>query len=401
MITVSATDVTVDNSLNTTTSTTILTSSTTPEPFCQWEFELISINMSCIEKILSVAADFNNDNNVDLIYICHSYSTQNMTLLFGIGNGKFQEPIIFSFKSFNGLQHVHVADFNNDTRSDLILVHLSGMNDTFTILLGIENGTFQTQNMLSRVMPKSPLQFSVIDLNNDKKVDIVMISSQDCNVYVMFGKGNATFSSEFPLSVGVKCNPKGLVFGDVNNDSYFDIVVYDPTSSHIYVFFGQSNGTFQSPKWFFTTIDAGTSKIVIGDFDNDDQSDIGFIYENWNDLAYMIYQYNNNSFSVNEKVKTIIEPGQNLHSAFVGDINGDNHLDVIINLIEPCRIYALLGYGNGKFSIQTIYSNESQPGYKWLSVTNFNNYNYQDIISVDTHSKLINIFLNKRQCLAN
>ncbi|CAF4271254.1 unnamed protein product [Adineta steineri] len=329
-----------------------------------------------------------------------------MTLLFGIGNGKFQKPIIFSFKSFNELKHVHVADFNNDNRSDLILMHASGENfwtsdnHVFTILLGIENGTFQTQNMLSRVMPQRLQQISVIDLNNDKKVDIVMILYKDYNVYVMFGKGNATFSSEFPLFVRINCDLRELVVGDVNNDSYFDIVVYDHSSLHIYVFFGQSNGTFQSPKWFFTTIDAKKSKIVIGDFDNDDQSDIGFIYTNWKDLVYMINQYNNNSFSVNEKVKTIIEPGQNLHSAFVGDINGDNHLDIIINLIDPCRIYALLGYGNEKFSIQTIYSNESLYGYTWFSLTDFNNDNYQDIIGVDSRSKLINIFLNKRQCLA-
>ncbi|CAF1530902.1 unnamed protein product [Adineta steineri] len=328
-----------------------------------------------------------------------------MTLLLGNRNGTFQKPIIFLFQNFKSLTHLHVADFNNDNRSDLIFMHQGEENSVwteriyvFTILLGDSNETFQTQNMLSRVMPQSPLQISVIDLNNDKKVDIVMIRENDCNVYVMFGYGNTTFSSEIILSVGVKCDLRGLVVSDVNNDNYFDIVVYNHQSLHIYVFFGKGNEAFQPPKWLFTTSNVGSAKIVIGDFNNDDQSDIGFIYINWKDLVYMIYQYKNNSFSVNEK--TIIKSNQNLHSAVVGDINGDNHLDIIINLIDPCRIYALLGYGNGKFSIQTIYSNESQLGYKWLSVTNFNNYNYQDIISVDTHSKLINIFLNKRQCLA-
>ncbi|CAF1098551.1 unnamed protein product [Adineta steineri] len=364
--------------------------------------------MSCapngLRSILSVAADFNNDNQVDLIYICDFYSTQNMTLLFGIGNGIFQKPIIFSFKSLQSLAHVHVADLNNDNRSDLILVHMGEGNHVwsesiyvFTILFGDGNRTFQTQNMVSQFLRGYPQQISMIDLNNDKKVDIVMIRLDDCNIYVMFGKGNATFSSEFPLSVGVNCDPRGLVVVDINNDSYFDIVVNDHRSLHIYVFFGKANGIFQSVKWFFTTIDAETSKIVIGDFDNDDQSDIGFIYT-WNDLVYMIYQYNNNSFSVNEK--TTIKSNRNLHSAVLGDINGDNHLDIIINLIDPCRIYALLGYGNEKFSIQTIYSNESLYGYTWFSLTDFNNDNYQDIIGVDSRSKLINIFLNKRQCLA-
>ncbi|CAF1551877.1 unnamed protein product [Adineta steineri] len=395
----------MNNSSNTTTSTTILTSSTTPEPFCQLEFELISVNMSCDENYLynvfSVVADINNDNQVDLIYICNFYSTQKMTLLLGNRNGTFQKPIIFSFESFNGLQHVLVADFNNDNRSDLILVHMSRKNVVFTILLRDGNETFQIQNMLSRVMPERPVQFSLIDLNNDKNVDIVMILQFDCNVYVMFGNGNTNFSSEIILSVGVKCSLNEFVVGDVNSDSYFDIVVNDYESLHIYVFFGQPNGTFQSPKWFFTAIDALRSEIVIGDFDNDDQSDIGFIYENWKDLVCMIYQYNNNSFSVNEKVKTIIEPGQNLHSVVVGDINGDNHVDIIINLTYPCRIYALLGYGNGKFSIQTIHLGEFQDGEIWFSLTNFNNDNYQDIISTNDDTELINIFLNKRQCSVN
>ncbi|CAF4022394.1 unnamed protein product [Adineta steineri] len=370
---VSASDTTMDGSLNTTASTVILTSSTTPEPFCQLEFELISINMSCAEKdlrlVLSVAADFNNDNQVDLAYICNFQLTQKMTLLFGIGNGKFQEPIKFTLESFKSVIQAYVADVNNDNRSDLILVHMSGKDAVLAILLVNENGTFQIQNMLSRIIGPAPHQISVIDLNNDKKLDIVMILSDDCNVYVMFGNGNANFSSELIVSVGIICDPKGLVVGDVNSDSYLDIVVYDQKSLHMYVFFGQSNGTFQSPKWFFTAIDAKISKIVIGDFDNDDQSDIGFIYT-WNDLVYMIYQYNNNSFSINER--TIIKSNQNLHSAVVGDINGDNHLDIIINLYSPCRIYALLGYGNGKFSRQTIYSNETEYGNNWISLNVFN-----------------------------
>ncbi|CAF0890659.1 unnamed protein product [Adineta steineri] len=402
---VSAPNVTMGDSLNTATSTVILTSSTTPEPFCQWEFELISIKMPCAEKnvrlVLIVAADFNNDNQVDLICICCFDFKQKMILLLGNSNGIFQEPIIFSFERFKGLTHVDVADFNNDNRSDLIFVHMSGMNAVFTILLGDGNETFQTQNMVSQFLRGDPQQISVIDVNNDKKVDIVMIREDDCNIYVMFGIGNATFSSEIILSVVVYCELRGFVVGDVNNDSYFDIVVDDYKSSHIYVFFGKANGKFQLQKWFLTALDTRISHIVIGDFNNDDQSDIGFIYNNWNDnLVYMIYQYNNNSFSVNEREKIIIKRHQLIYSAVVGDINGDNHLDIIINLDEPSRIYALLGYGNGKFSIQTIYPNPSQFGYDWLSLTNFNNDNYQDIIGMDAHSELINIFLNKRQCSA-
>ncbi|CAF0958849.1 unnamed protein product [Adineta steineri] len=156
-----------------------------------------------------------------------------------------------------------------------------------------------------------------------------------------------------------------------------------------------ANETFESVKWFFTTIDAQISKIVIGDFDNDDQSDIGFIY-NWKDLVYMIYQYNNNSFSVDEK--TIIKSTRGLDSAVVDDINGDNHLDIIIHLTYPCRMYALFGYGNGKFSLQTIHSNESQSNCKWITFTDFNNDNYQDIITMGIDAQVINIFLNKRQC---
>ncbi|CAF1091478.1 unnamed protein product [Adineta steineri] len=401
---VSATDAPMDDSLNTTTSTMIITSSTTPEPLCQSEFELISINTHCVghvfHSVYSVAADFNNDNQVDLMYICNFDFKQKMTLLLGNSNRTFQEPVMFSFESFKLLQHVLVADVNTDNRSDLILIHKNGKNNVFTILFGNENGIFQTQNMLSQVIHQFPYQISVIDVNNDEKVDIIMIREDDCNIYVMYGNGNTTFSSEFTLFVGVNCDLGGLGVGDVNNDSYFDIIVNDLTSSHIYVFFGEANGKFQSVKWFFTALDTLASIIVIGDFNNDDQSDIGFIYNNWNDLFYMIYQYNNNSFSVNEREKIIIKRHQYIYSAVVGDINGDNHFDIIINLDRPSRIYALLGYGNGKFSIQTIYPNASQFGYDWLSLTNFNNYNYQDIIGMDAHSKLINIFLNKRQCSA-
>ncbi|CAF1531434.1 unnamed protein product [Adineta ricciae] len=368
------------------------------EPPCQFKFQQRSINISCHEgyagNFLIATADFNNDNQADLIYYCQLSGYQKMLVLLGDDNGTFQNSIIIPSENVSGASMLHTADFNNDNRSDVILLHEVDLKRRLTLLLSNGDGTFEA-NMLSIIIDELPRKMTVNDLNNDKILDIVMIMEKDPNVYVMFGNRDGDFSIIFVLFTELYSELTDLVVGDVNNDTYVDIVVYDYKSSHIYVFFGSTNGTFQAQKPFFTSFKPIFSSIAIGDFDNDYQFDIANVHY-WKDIICTIYQYNNRRFNKNKN--TTIKSLGKLTSIVIGNINGDNYLDIILALNDPYRIYGLLGYGNGRFYSQEIHWSESIYAFQWFAVNDFNNDGYQDIISASSEVNIIDIFLNKGEC---
>ncbi|CAF1563845.1 unnamed protein product [Adineta ricciae] len=394
---------TIDERSNTTLTTTnimlVASSSIFSELPCQSKFEQISLKIVCSESevrsfVISIS-DLNNDNQVDLVYICEFKQNQKMFILLGNGNGTFHEPNIFLFQTLKFLMHIHVEDFNKDNRSDILITHKISNECAFTILYSIENGSLQTYTKLLNFKSTKLSEIVVFDVNNDTFLDILVILPNDPNINIFYGKSNGNFSSKVKLFVYLIGTLQRLMIGDVNNDQYVDLIVYNTKSAHIHVFFGNANKTFEKRVIFFTAIDVQYSYLVINDFNNDNQSEIGFVYS-WNDLTCMIYQYDNKSFNLFGKfVRKSIETS---NFVLVHDINGDNHLDIIFDLRKPDRIYGLFGLGNGQFYSQLVLFGEISYSPKWLSIADFNNDHYQDIISVSKEEMSIDIFLNKHKC---
>ncbi|CAF1520501.1 unnamed protein product [Adineta ricciae] len=461
------------NIITTTTTTTTITttvistiSSITTKLLCRTKFQRISTNTSCsgFKEITfhNLTGDFNNDNQVDFVYVCKSNDKGAIFVSFNNGDGTFYNFMIESLLNFQSIKLLYVADFNNDNRSDIFLIYEVGWQDDLTVLLNNGNKTFKTLTMeaigniggirapriadfnndnkydvfftlydgskenlkvllghgngtFERIIKNSPMRAIyrtkdtiLCDLNNDKILDIVRtfesvaniggIAIEFNNVGVAFGRGNGTFSSENLLSNEYTMYSSRLIVAHINNDHYLDIVVYNKHSKHIYVYFGSANGTFYLQSPFFTTIGDNNHFLVIDDFDNNNQSDIIFIY-NWKDVECITYHYHNNSFIKNKK--TLIKSNGTLNSIVVHDINNDMNLDIILHMNNPNQIYILFGYGNGSFYTQMIYSREILESSSSLIIYDLNNDNYQDIISVDHKINLIDVFLNTRNCSTN
>ncbi|CAF1458002.1 unnamed protein product [Adineta ricciae] len=377
-----------------TTAIIMSTSSTISDSFCELEFEEISMNISCNEtnfRFLISTGHFNKDNSIDIIYLCDNLLNSKIFILFGNNNGTFQKAIINSFENINEINHMNINDFNNDNQSDILLIYNMNMKSYLIVLQGNTNGRFE-KSFIPVALKNDPQKISVNHLNNDKILDIIMIMPVEENIYVMFGNSNGSFSLKYVLFTALYCELTDLVVGHVNYDEFVDIIVYDGKSSHIYVFFGTSNGTFLVQKSFFTSIDSGLNYISIDYLNN---NNIVFLYQ-WKDIIYMTYQYNNNRFIRNHKI--ILESIEKLISVLMIDINHDNHSD-IIGLSRSHGIYGLFSYENGQFNSQKIYAKEIESYFVSLLINDINNDNYQDMITVDRQTMSIYILLNKNNCL--
>ncbi|CAF1593525.1 unnamed protein product [Adineta ricciae] len=357
--------------------------------------------LSNSEQIQSIhIVDFNNDHRSDISVIHGNEMNKKLTILLNNGNKTFHNSTTFLLEKFYRIHDVHLADFNNDNQYDILLTRRIIPKENLVVLLGNNKGRFQEQIMVSSTIFSFLMgRTKVHDFNNDDILDIVLDFEADKNIGIMWGLGNGSFSTEFLLFKKESITfLQNLAVTDVNNDDYLDIIVYEKDSKHIYVLFGNINGTFQIRKSLFTIIMFSYYTFqVIGDFDNDNRSDIVFIYNDFEYIECTIYYYHNNKFTKYEKIS--IENIGYINSVTVHDLNNDNYLDLIFDMQDQ-NIYVLFGYGNKQFYFKPIYWNKFPTNRKWMIITDFNDDKYDDII-VDVNSQTIDVLLSEREFLIN
>ncbi len=124
----------------------------------------------------AILHDMDEDGKLDII--TSSLYTNNISVLFGKGDGNFSLP--FQYWTGNiGPFGMVLTDFNGDSKSDLIVTSAQGV--TCSVLLGDGRGTFAAPQFFQIEGPSR--WAAVADFNLDKKVDIAV--------------GNYTFSGNF------------------------------------------------------------------------------------------------------------------------------------------------------------------------------------------------------------
>jgi hypothetical protein len=183
----------------------------------------------------------------------------------GEGDGRFGRGIDVE----NGATALAVADFNADSREDLVY-GAAAPNPGGSILLG-KGGAFDPRRDI-----KLPQQaafrrgWAVGDFNNDAKPDVVAGLTSDLTA-VRLGRGDGTFDNAADvLTAGT---PGAVAVGDVNSDGNEDFVVTDTGGSKsVRVRIGDGRGGFTAGP----DVPVGTTPVdvAIADFDSDGNDDL-------------------------------------------------------------------------------------------------------------------------------
>ena len=333
-----------------------------------------------------VIADFNNDNQLDIVVA--NYWTNNVGIFLGYGNGTFSSQTTYSTGSGSGPCSVAVGDFNNDSQLDIVVTNYWAYN--IGVFLGYGNGTFSSQTTFSTGYDSQPFAVAVGDFNNDNRLDIVVANYGTNNVGVFLGYGNGTFSSQVTYSTGTGSGPYSIATGDFNNDNRLDIVVANYGTNNVGVFLGYGNGTFSSQTTYSTGNGSGPSSIAVGDFNNDNRLDIVVANYGTNNVGVFL-GYGNGTFSSQITFSTGSDSGP--WSITIGDFNNDNRLDIAVANYGTNNVGVFLGYGNGSFSSQTTYSTGSGSSPWSVAVGDLNNDGHPDIAVANYGTSNVGIFI--------
>lgn len=267
---------------------------------------------------------------------------------------------------------------NNDNRLDLVVVNHG--TDEIGIFYNFDYVSFHDQVTYSSNDNRFATKMVVRDLNNDHHLDIAVLFSKSDSFGVVLGYGNGSFTEMIIYSIERDSLPRGIDAGDLNNDTWTDIIVTNTNYNSINIFFGYGDGIF-APMMTYSTGDRSyPTDIGVGDCNNDHRLDI-IVVNHYTHSIGVLLGYGNGTFSM---VKTyLIEEDLFPYSISVGDFNNDGNLDVVVANYITCSMGVLLGYGDGRFEKQWTLFTDGYLRPFCLSVNDFNSDNHLDIAIAD------------------
>lgn len=229
---------------------------------------------------------------------------------------------------------VVAGDFNNDGKPDLVqccgssgLVFREGNGD----------GTFQAP-VTAAAVTGGVNALAAADFNGDGKLDVAGIAnlSEQAALYVWYGNGNGTFQS--PLVYATTDTPDSVVTGNFFDDGRVDIAVGE-TNGNIDLFRNEGNGSFV----FGKSINLGGGSeaavyLAAGDLNGNGLSDIAATLNA--SSVWALWNNGSGNFTQQELSDSYVEPGVS-----IGRLNGDGQMDIIVDY--TCNPTPSGGEGNG------------------------------------------------------
>jgi hypothetical protein len=332
------------------------------------------------------SADLDGDGDLDLILAGEALENY---LFFNDGNGKFtidpdrRLPEKNPADPYPGedSEDIAVADFDQDNDLDLLFVSEDTPNHELLLNDGSGHFTFSEFSFPSSVANG----LAVLDINADNFPDVLIGNKGKNGLFINDGNGGFTDETDLRWPDNTD-HTQDLKVLDIDNDGDPDIIEgAEQGGNNVYI---NNNGIFEEDNSRLPSFSQlmETRKVSIGDLNGDTHPDIYFANVAWtpgiSGKDRLLFNDGNGYFTDVTDEKMPPSLGTTLEAAFA-DYNNDGHTDILTtNFVQPGQTaYAVyLNDGQGNFtSTEGIFPAISYSQGVGLHVADFNADNYPDV----------------------
>jgi len=294
------------------------------------------------------AVDVNRDGKLDLVGVTvvginfTNYSFVSVLINTGVNaaNGVPQFTTTHHWMPFLGVRPVTVGDLNGDNWPDFIIGTCCNGIQVWTSNSG--DGSFTPGQVFSLTPgPGGPSvgQGVITDLNGDGKADYVVSSGQNGGANIFFGNGNGTLQTPGTFLPNAAAS---VAVADVNGDGRPDLLMGNSAvgSQGLFVYLNSGGGVFSAPTLYaipgFASGFTGGCSVAVADINGDGILDAVLTNTNSNSIAVLLgngtggfgapFTYSAATFPTN---------------GVVGDFNGDGKADIGF-VLRNSRSYGVL-----------------------------------------------------------
>ena len=286
---------------------------------------------------------------------------------------------------------IAISDIDGDGKPDLVVTNQYSFSvSVFRNISTSGNISFDTRVDLPA---QNPDVVAIGDLNKDGKPDLVVtsFSGNSISIYKNISTpGNVLFAARTDYPTGQ--NPDGVSIGDIDGDSWQDVVVANSQSNYISIFKNDAAPgiSFTINNSLITGVTA--SHIILTDFDGDNKPDLGInkglnaisVYRNLSTVGNMVF-----SGGLDFSIST--DP----IGFAVSDLDGDGKPDLAVSCGSD-SISVLKNTGSiGSVSFQNKVGFLTGGAPSNLSIADFDGDNKPDLANVDQTDNAVSLLRNQ------
>jgi hypothetical protein len=232
------------------------------------------------------------------------------------------------------------GDFDNDGDLDISTCNMDDLN--ISVLMNNGDGTFQWPPV-SYPFGDIPRSIYTVDLDGDFDLDLAATSQDSGSVGIFLNNGNGVFQEAVFYPVGR--HPTDVNSGDFDNDNDMDLVVVNYWSWDVVVLFNNGDGTFQAPVIYPYPEGTGPHAVFVGDLDGDNDLDLA-VADKRRDKVFRLFNNGDGSFQMSYGHPVCTWPGD----IYGADFDNDSDIDLVVGSDNSDTISVLLNRGDGTFS---------------------------------------------------